>query len=114
MTMRALAVVLMCAVGAAQAAPFAVFPCKAGTPAPSECRMTVGAVTATTPPHTGATSGKLFCVTDLAGRTGTVTVTAIPANGWGAASAVTGTANMADYAAPATLDAMQVLPTLPQ
>ena len=112
--MRALLALLLAAAGLAQAAPFAVWPCKTGTPAPTECRVKVGAVSSTTPPHTGTTSGKLFCVSDLSGRTGTLSVEAVAANAWGAAPAVTGTVNMSDFAAPAALDAMQVLPALPQ
>ena len=109
-----IAIALLFTHSCAFAAPFAVFPCQSGTPKPTECRMKVGAVSSTVPPHTGATSGSVFCVVDLTGSTGSVAVTATPANDWGAGPTATGTANMVDFSPPAALGAMQVLPEKPQ
>lgn len=90
----------------------AIFPCKTGSPPPTECRMKVGAVTSTVPPHKGPTSGKYWCAVDVPSGTAT-TVESTPANAMGAGSLVSLAVGANDCLVP-SLDAGSLVPVLPQ
>ena len=76
-------------------------PCATGTPLPSECRWTIAGTPLVQPPYTDA-AGKVRCATDLAGKTGSVSWSLLPANAYGpATTAATGTADMTQAGPPA-------------
>lgn len=96
----------------ASAAPFALAPCPSGSPTPTECRCSVnGGAAVVKPPHTAGST--TYCYCDLAALTGTVSLTLTAVNSWGSSAPRAGSLNMLDYAAPAQLGTISVVPALP-